>query len=325
MCKRFLPWWILIPCTLLGFCSDVALAVRRHLRLRRLCNADYQVPEMDLHYTVTTDTCSESFSDCCCNSLSFALAMLCLNCQVGAEHMNKTEYDAPVGLYPWYLQSGESVDPILCRLPANIQTAVCSANIPSPDFLYDYYNAGGTWSYTDSRELAQKEQLDNNNNTFSYCPATERELYVYHFSIVGFNNHINNHIIDYIICHIIDHVNNFCSVSGDLKNVRAIVGGTVGGVAGFVALLLGAGLLWWRRRQRKYNSVDLGEDYHVVNNQDNFNSAIITPYPDVMRDKSYITLPACHLLKKVAFIGTPQILIAMVIFVDRILGTFLQI
>ncbi|OBZ71247.1 hypothetical protein A0H81_08559 [Grifola frondosa] len=122
----------------------------------------------------------------------------------------------------------------------------------------------------DSRGLAQREQLDNNNNTFSHCPQQNAN---YTSTTSGSSTSSSTSLTTSTTS---------ATSQGGSKNIGAIIGGTVGGVAGFVAVLLGAGLLWWRSRQRKDNIVDLGEDYHAVNNVDNFNSAMITPYPDIM-------------------------------------------
>ncbi|KAF9067644.1 hypothetical protein BDP27DRAFT_1328467 [Rhodocollybia butyracea] len=52
---------------------------RTYERLRQICNPAFQVGVMRTN--TPPDVCDEQLADCCCNSIAFALAMLCLNCQ----------------------------------------------------------------------------------------------------------------------------------------------------------------------------------------------------------------------------------------------------
>ncbi|KAF9067646.1 hypothetical protein BDP27DRAFT_900571 [Rhodocollybia butyracea] len=47
-------------------------------RLRQICNPAFEVGVMSTNTSTPPDVCNEQLADCCCNSIAFALAMLCL-------------------------------------------------------------------------------------------------------------------------------------------------------------------------------------------------------------------------------------------------------
>ncbi|KAG1824549.1 uncharacterized protein BJ212DRAFT_1320967 [Suillus subaureus] len=111
-------------------------------RLRQICNNAYVVG----NFTANTlgDRCNDQVSDCCCNSVAFALSMLCMNCQEDADPGDVAGIDAAPGTYTTYLAScGASTNQ---SLPAGIQQAVCNENIKIDNFLYNRsYWSDGSW------------------------------------------------------------------------------------------------------------------------------------------------------------------------------------
>ncbi|KAG2148949.1 hypothetical protein DEU56DRAFT_86944 [Suillus clintonianus] len=136
-------------------------------RLRQICNSAYLVG----NFAATTpgDHCDDQVSDCCCNSVAFALSMLCMNCQEDAVAGDVAGFDAAPGTYSAYL--APCTTPTNQSLPASIQQAVCNENIKIDDFLYNRsYWSDGSWFYRWTADYAVEQQAINNNNTFTVCP-----------------------------------------------------------------------------------------------------------------------------------------------------------
>ncbi|KAJ6573250.1 hypothetical protein B0H10DRAFT_976761 [Mycena sp. CBHHK59/15] len=115
-------------------------------KLRQICNADFAVGIMDVN--TPPDYCTDQLKSCCCNSIAFALSMLCLNCQQNIG--TGTGYDAGVGAYQDYLNGSftggtQCPNPTLHGLPTDIQTAVCNKQIKINDPLYTNGWPNGAW------------------------------------------------------------------------------------------------------------------------------------------------------------------------------------
>ncbi|KAJ7486640.1 hypothetical protein FB451DRAFT_1391541 [Mycena latifolia] len=113
-------------------------------KLRQICNSDYAVGVQNVN--TPPDSCSDQVSSCCCNTVAFALSMLCLNCQQNIG--NGTGYDAGVGAYQIYLNNGGTTscaNPQSQKLPSDIQTAVCNKQIKIDDDLYSNGWSDGAW------------------------------------------------------------------------------------------------------------------------------------------------------------------------------------
>jgi len=139
-------------------------------RLRQICNAAYTVGS--LSPSTPPDTCNDQVDDCCCNSISFALSMLCLNCQqgVGSGINGDNGIDAGVGAYQEYL--GTCQPNVNKSLPNDIQAAVCNDKIKIDDDLYSLFWSDGAWFYMYTRETIQKDQQTFANNTYTHCVST---------------------------------------------------------------------------------------------------------------------------------------------------------
>ncbi|KAG2337558.1 hypothetical protein BDR05DRAFT_970159 [Suillus weaverae] len=134
-------------------------------RLRQICNNAYEVGVFASN--PPGDNCNDQVADCCCNSVAFALSMLCMNCQEDADPGNIEGIDALPGTYTAYLAScGTSTNQ---SLPASIQEAVCNENIKIDNFLYNRsYWTDGSCRWT--ADYAVEQQAINDNNTFTVCP-----------------------------------------------------------------------------------------------------------------------------------------------------------
>ncbi|KAF8914766.1 hypothetical protein CPB85DRAFT_481752 [Mucidula mucida] len=75
-------------------------------RLRQICNPSYNISSLQSIFGSTPDYCTDEPADCCCNSASFVLSMLCRNCQFESGHKAFT------GAYDVYLnKSGSTCSP----------------------------------------------------------------------------------------------------------------------------------------------------------------------------------------------------------------------
>jgi len=139
-------------------------------RLRQICNSAYTVGS--LSPSTPPDTCNDQVGGCCCNSISFALSMLCLNCQqgVGSGINGDSGIDAGVGAYQDYL--GTCAPNVNQSLPADIQAAVCNNKIKVDNDLYTLFWGDGSWFYIYTRETIQKNQQTFANNTYTHCAST---------------------------------------------------------------------------------------------------------------------------------------------------------
>ncbi|KAJ4486483.1 hypothetical protein C8R41DRAFT_921352 [Lentinula lateritia] len=202
-------------------------------RLRQICNSDFEVGVMNT--TLPPDICDEQVSDCCCNSVAYALAMLCLNCQQNIG--GGSGYDAPAGDYQLYLEgsrtNGSTCTPVTNQtLSTAIQTAVCNEEIRLFDSLYSLFWTDGSWYYQYTQQTINKAIASNDNNTFTHCASTT------------LNNTSSASSV---------------SVSATSSPISSssshLTGGAIGGVVvGTIVGVVGAALImwfcWWKRKER---------------------------------------------------------------------------
>ncbi|ESK90401.1 P-loopcontaining nucleoside triphosphate hydrolase protein [Moniliophthora roreri MCA 2997] len=133
---------------------------RTYERLRRICNPNYNVPFMTI--PAPGDSCDDDLGDCCCNSISFSLSMLCLTCQKGlGTNQNIKGINAFPGSYAKYLTHG----PGLCgtqvnkTLPDVVQTAVCRQGIKLYDAFYNrVFWDDGSWFFEWTSNFLSQQQ-----------------------------------------------------------------------------------------------------------------------------------------------------------------------
>ncbi|CAE6491017.1 unnamed protein product, partial [Rhizoctonia solani] len=131
---------------------------RVYEQLRQICNPKYEVGNMD--WELPGDKCD--VGDCCCNTVAFALSMLCMNCQYGRE------INAPDGTYPKYLNTCGQITNT--TLPAAIQKAACSSGIKLPSYVYrPSWQTSGAWYYEYTRSQAELKIQSGENGTEYKC------------------------------------------------------------------------------------------------------------------------------------------------------------
>ncbi|KAF5341464.1 hypothetical protein D9758_013947 [Tetrapyrgos nigripes] len=133
-------------------------------RLRQICDPQYEVGR--LNRNTPPDICKRGH-ECCCNSISFGLSMLCLSCQQGFSH-DPTGLDAVNGTYKTYLNN---CSPVTNKsFTDDIQAAVCKNNIKIFDDMYDrIFWDDGSWFYEWTRERLSQDLAVNPGNTFTRC------------------------------------------------------------------------------------------------------------------------------------------------------------
>ncbi|EED78677.1 predicted protein [Postia placenta Mad-698-R] len=131
-----------------------------------------EVPQMSRE--PPADHCYDNNSTCCCNSISFALSMLCLklyvllSCQWLAK--DGASIDASSGAYYQY-RWGDDVtycgDGTNQSLPVTVQTSVCESGMRLDDALYTMFWADG--SCTSFRNQWSLDDITHGNGTFTHC------------------------------------------------------------------------------------------------------------------------------------------------------------
>ncbi|KAG1745132.1 uncharacterized protein EDB91DRAFT_178471 [Suillus paluster] len=141
-------------------------------RLRQICNPSYQVP--NFRPNTPGDQCDDQLQSCCCNSISWALSMLCMNCQWDVDGGSASGIDAGIGAYGLYRSpSGPFCSPGTNQsLPSDIQAAVCNEDIKIANFLYDLFWSDGPWFYVYTMNTASKDEAATNNNMYTHCNST---------------------------------------------------------------------------------------------------------------------------------------------------------
>ncbi|KAJ1302832.1 hypothetical protein OPQ81_003136 [Rhizoctonia solani] len=212
---------------------------RTYERLRQVCSADYQVGSF--RSTTPGDNCGGQPATCCCNSVSWALSMLCMNCQygVGSSVNGDTGFDAGAGAYGIYLSNCGK--PTNKSLPDNVQTAVCRQDIKLPSFLYNLFWVDGAWFYEYSKGTAQLDMSSGNNNT-GLCPTSSSSAVP---TATGTGT--------------LSPTSQPSSSSQSNTPVGAIAGGVVGGVV-LLAAAVFLGFFISRRRKDKRGVIDLTEE-----------------------------------------------------------------
>ncbi|KAI3619227.1 hypothetical protein WG66_012921 [Moniliophthora roreri] len=139
-------------------------------RLRRIGEPDYKLPNFNITKGIPVDpsTLPErcNAAECCCNSISFSLNMLCLTCKNGVTSVGSQQsgIDARPGTYKAYLngcdlQRDRSLTP-------KIQTSVCQQDIK---LLHGFWDR--IW-WDDGACAWTKEHTTSNDSSLFQCPPT---------------------------------------------------------------------------------------------------------------------------------------------------------
>ncbi|OAX33981.1 hypothetical protein K503DRAFT_478958 [Rhizopogon vinicolor AM-OR11-026] len=221
-------------------------ACETYQNLRQICNPTYQVP--NFRANTPGDQCDDQLQSCCCNSISWALSMLCMNCQWDVDGGSVAGIDAGAGAYALYRSpSGPFCSPGTNQsLPTDIQSAVCNKDIKLANFLYNLFWNDGAWFYVYTMDSAVADEAATNNNMYTNCNSTT--------STTLSSSHIT------ITTSAPSQTTTVASAgSAQSSNISTIVGAVIGSVA---ALVIAAAVVRfrWRKRQRKLARVPLEVD-----------------------------------------------------------------
>ncbi|TFK78782.1 hypothetical protein K466DRAFT_612603 [Polyporus arcularius HHB13444] len=221
-------------------------------KLRNICNPSYTVPQF--FPNTPGDSCDDQVSGCCCNTVSFVLSMLCMNCQYDTQ-LGEVGIDAGKGAYSLY---AGNCNPRAANhtLPKAIQQAVCNKGIKIDRNVYDLF-----WDTEDcvySKETMVTDLAATNNNTFTKCASTTKNDTV---STTGsVSDSVTASTIGSSSTNAPDASNTSASKSS--SKVGPVIGGVVGGVGGAIAIGVLGFFLWRARRQaRGPKPLDLTNEY----------------------------------------------------------------
>ncbi|TBU39129.1 hypothetical protein BD309DRAFT_970393 [Dichomitus squalens] len=222
-------------------------------RLRQICNNDYQVQKF--RPNTPGDNCNDQLSGCCCNSVAWALSMLCMNCQYDTEE-GGDGIDAGVGGYGLYLGSCSPVQNK--TLPNDIQSAVCNKEIKLDRSLYGLFWDTGAWFYVYTKETIVADLAASNNNTFTNCASTTKNDTTTTSGTQTTSGALTGSAAP-----------TSTGSSSSSSHIGAIVGGVVGGIVGAIALGLVAFFLVRRRaRSQGPRPLDLAGEYRYEDGGD---------------------------------------------------------
>ncbi|EIW59608.1 uncharacterized protein TRAVEDRAFT_147693 [Trametes versicolor FP-101664 SS1] len=237
-------------------------------RLRQICNPDYQVGQF--RSLTPGDNCDDQLSSCCCNSVSWALSMLCMNCQYDTAS-GDVGIDAGTGGYGLY--AGTCGKPLNKTLPTDIQTAVCNKEIKLDRNLYSLFWDTGACIYT--KQTMSKDFAATNNNTFTHCNSTLKASAAASSSASASQTSLSPTSSS---SGSPDTTASGSAAGG--KSVAPIIGGAVGGA--LVAMALAAlGVFFYRRsrRRRGPTPLDLSKEYTPSGGfVDDPSMGVVTPF-----------------------------------------------
>ncbi|KAI1789404.1 hypothetical protein LXA43DRAFT_893016 [Ganoderma leucocontextum] len=233
-------------------------------RLRQICNADYQVQKFN---TITPgDSCNDQLKDCCCNSVSWALSMLCMNCQY-FENDGSLGIDAGEcnGAYEKYLGSCLNIA-VNMTLPDDVQSAVCNEKIKIDRNLYNLFWSTGAWYVTYTRDSITEDLVATNNNTFTHCASTTVNTTTTKAGTSTATGSSKPH-------------STASSIPQSSSNTAVVIGAAVGGALGAIALGLVGFWFWYqRRRAQGPKPLDLTGEYQYKSEAQPGQLGTITPF-----------------------------------------------
>ncbi|KAH9944607.1 hypothetical protein B0H21DRAFT_779517 [Amylocystis lapponica] len=225
-------------------------------RLRQICNSEYQVGSF--RPNTPGDNCDDQVSDCCCNSIAFALSMMCM--KYGAIRTMLIPYiPSGVGAYQMYTSQGSAcTNPVNQTLPTDVQAAVCNQDIRIIDTFYGIFWDNGACTYT--RESAETNMAAHPNDTYTHCaneilpstqPTSARPSATSSQALsVSPANQVTN-----VASIVFASQSALESPTPHASHTGAIAGGVAGGILGLVTLLL-LGLYGLRNRRERVQSIN---------------------------------------------------------------------
>ncbi|CDO72051.1 hypothetical protein BN946_scf184943.g86 [Trametes cinnabarina] len=242
------------------------------------------------------DQCDDQLSSCCCNSVSWALSMLCMNCQYDTG-TGGNGIDAGNGAYEMYTASCGK--PVNRTLPADIQTAVCNKEIKIDRNLYSLFWDTGAWYvttrlrarenltihdvpvitrfYVYTKETMIKDFAATNNNTFTHCNSTLKASSI---SSIASSSPTSS-LMSPSLSSSPAQASGSTAVATSSTHLAPILGGAIGGVA-VAAILALIGFFLFRRQRRRQGPkpIDLSKEYsdRSTLNSDQQPMSVVTPF-----------------------------------------------
>ncbi|KAG1824551.1 uncharacterized protein BJ212DRAFT_1261652 [Suillus subaureus] len=247
-------------------------ACTTYQRLRQICNPNYQVP--NFRPNTPGDQCDDQLQSCCCNSVSWALSMLCMNCQWDVNGGSVSGIDAGVGAYGMYRSpSGPFCTPGTNQsLPDDIQAAVCNEDIKLSNFLYELFWNDGSCIYT--MNTGVKDEAATNNNMYTHCNSTAS-------STLSSSTRTSTASTASSQTAAPSQTTTAASAgSAQKSNIAIIIGPVIGGLIALVGAVVIARFCWRKRRV----SLDTDSPYA-------YTMAMVSPYTVTDPGKSLITFP----------------------------------
>ncbi|KAI8971135.1 hypothetical protein BD414DRAFT_426655 [Trametes punicea] len=225
-------------------------------RLRQICNVQYQVPAF--RPNTPGDNCDDQVSECCCNSISWALSMLCMNCQYDLDGGPSYGIDAGAGAYGLY--TATCGRPMNKTLPRDVQSAVCNEEIKIDQNLYSLFWDDGSCVYT--METMTKDFAATDNNTFTACNSTLKPSISPGGSSIPATPTSSSSSVAATSLLSTPQVTGNGATASSSTDLAPIIGGAVGGVAVALALVL-LGFFLFRRQRRRQGPkpLDLSKEY----------------------------------------------------------------
>uniref|UniRef100_A0A0W0G5E1 Uncharacterized protein n=1 Tax=Moniliophthora roreri TaxID=221103 RepID=A0A0W0G5E1_MONRR len=148
-------------------------------RLRQICNPTYRVGRVH-HIESPADTppdvCNDQLNERCCNGFSFALSMLCANCQLGVGGQGQgTGLDASAGTYQLYLGGTEQHRELVQDqiFTEGVQSAICNEGIKILRSLYGIAWTSGAWYFIHTRDIAVEDHVAYGEKAFYDACSTD--------------------------------------------------------------------------------------------------------------------------------------------------------
>ncbi|KAH7106179.1 hypothetical protein BKA62DRAFT_826549 [Auriculariales sp. MPI-PUGE-AT-0066] len=140
---------------------------QQYQQLRQHCEPTYEVGMMK--ETIVKDQAPDVCkSGCCCNTVAFNLAMMCLSCQTG------TEVNALKDAYAAYL--GTCSPSFTAELPANVQRKVCAQGPQLKRWVYETKFVDGSWVYEVTKRTAERQSQQQNDSAQAICDAVDETV-----------------------------------------------------------------------------------------------------------------------------------------------------
>ncbi|KAI0754453.1 hypothetical protein C8Q80DRAFT_368931 [Daedaleopsis nitida] len=143
-----------------------------YVGLRQICNPDFHVDKSNIDFGTSGAMCGDTNTACCCNSISWQLSLLCMNCLFDPDELVSVTEEA----FPRYLSGcGAGLNG---SLPNAVQNAVCETNVRIDDWFFDVpFGWNGThgegWDFDVIQARMTEFNEEHGGNTLTRCSEVE--------------------------------------------------------------------------------------------------------------------------------------------------------